>query len=426
MLPEIVCEAVQMANNYGAVFHILVHEESFRYNCCGERQPIYPKALPTMTVSQLIECGFLKSLRGFHLKDRWILALKLAQSLLQLHNGPWLQTLWTSETLFFLCENSKGGSKLRNIHSPFISCIISDSPPSLPKPSHFDKYPLLLTFGQFLLELANGEKLPVTKTKTGDFSPYMTLKNNFNEMNTGSLSDDYKEAIKGCLDFHKFLKDERGPDEEVRIRTTIFKKIVMPLENNLRLFSKAATSADISINRTEEIGPTLDVPDLRDPHPKDSSLLATPHVSSPLSLRTSHSPAPGRTWVGQVKSLEPSSCQLPAPEFSTSYAARVEDSGIRSSLKETAEELSLTTALSIHDSVAGPSTTSEIHAQSQRTAWYGPSSFQGGNAHLGDRYENYHFHFDATPEAAHLALSATASRASDLHEFVDLISSQRR
>lgn len=88
MLLENVCQAVQMANDYGFMLHIHVHEESFQYNCCDDQQPMYPKAIPTMTISQLIECGFLKDLRGFHLKDRWILALNLAQSLLQLHNGP--------------------------------------------------------------------------------------------------------------------------------------------------------------------------------------------------------------------------------------------------------------------------------------------------------------------------------------------------
>lgn len=319
---ENVCQAVQMANDYGFMLHIHVHEESFRYNCCDDQQPMYPKAIPTMTISQLIECGFLKDLRGFHLKDRWILALNLAQSLLQLHNGPWLQTLWTSENLFFLCENPKEGRKLCNIHNPFVSCIISDSPPSLPKPSHFDRYPLLLTFGQFLLELANGEKLPVSTTKTGDFSPYKTLMDNFNEINTGSLSDDYKEAVEGCLKFQKFVKDERGSDEEVRIRTTIFKKIVQPLERNLRLFSKVPVSADINITRTGENGLSLDALGPRDLHIKDGILLATSQVSGPLPLRTSHSPAPGRTAGRQVEGLEPNNYQ-PTLEFSISHAACV-------------------------------------------------------------------------------------------------------
>ncbi|KAF4637697.1 hypothetical protein G7Y89_g389 [Cudoniella acicularis] len=323
MLPENVCQAVQIANNYGFMLHIRVHEESFRYDYCADQQPLYPKALPTMTVSQLIDCGFLKDLRGFHLKDRWKLALNLAQSLLQLHNGPWLQTLWTSENVFFLCENPKEGRKLCNIHNPFVSCIISDSPPSLPKPSHFDRYPLLLTFGLFLLELANGEKLPVTTTKTGDFSPYKTLMDNFNEMNTGSLSGDYKEAIEGCLRFQKFVKDERGSDEEVRIRTTIFKKIDQPLERNLRFFSKVPVSADINVARTEENGHSLDALGPRDLHIKDGILLATSQVSGPFPLRTSHSPAPGRTGSGQVGSLEPSNYQHPTLGFSISHAAYV-------------------------------------------------------------------------------------------------------
>ncbi|KFY46563.1 hypothetical protein V494_00423, partial [Pseudogymnoascus sp. VKM F-4513 (FW-928)] len=313
---ETVCQAVQFANEYGCMLHIRVHEECFRYDCCDEQKPMYPEALPTMTVSQLIECGFLKGLRGFHLKDRWILALNLAHSLLQLHNGPWIQSLWTSENLFFLCENPKEGRKLCNVHNPFVSCIISDSPPSLPKPSHFDRYPLLLTFGLFLLELANGEKLPVKTTKTGKFSPYMTLRENFNEMNTGSLSDDYKEAIEGCLKFQKFVRDERGPDEEVRIRTTIFKRIVQPLKRNLGMFSKDQVSINVSINRTGDNQPSLDPLGPRDLHIKEGILRAAPQVSGPLPWRTPHSPALGRIGCGQVDSLEPNNYQIPSLELS--------------------------------------------------------------------------------------------------------------
>ncbi len=322
MIPRNFCEAVQMANNYGSMLHIRVHEESFRYGFCEDQQPIYPKALPTMTVSQLIERGVLKDLSGFYLKDRWILALNLAQSLLQLHNGPWLQKLWTSENLFFLYENYED-CKLCNIHNPFVSSIISDSPPSLPEPSHFDRYPLLLTFGQFLLELANGVRFPVTMTKTGDFSPYKTLMDNFNEMNKANLSNEYQEAIEGCLRFQKYVKDESDPDEEVRIRTTIFKKIVQPLERNLGLFSKGPVSADINITGTRENGPSLDALGQSDLHLKDGILLATPQVSGPLPLRTSHSPAPKRTGGGQVESLEANNYQLPTLEFSNSYAACV-------------------------------------------------------------------------------------------------------
>lgn len=314
------CQAVQMANNYGVMFHIRVHEESLWYQCCDDKPPKYPKALPTTTISQLIECGFLKDLRGFHLTDRWILALNLARSLLQLHNGPWIQTLWTSDTLFFLCEDPEGGGKLCNVHSPFISCVISDNPPTLSKPSHFDRYPLLLTFGQFLLELANGEKLPVSRTKTGEFSPYKTLISNFTEMNTGSLSNDYKEAIEGCLKFQKFLKDEKGPNEEVRIRTAIFKRIVQPLERNLRLFTKVSVSVDTGISRTEE--KKLSVNNLwkQDFHFNGDTVPDTVPDLHPLPLHSRDSPDVRIRVAGQGKHNRTENCNPPLPR---PYAARV-------------------------------------------------------------------------------------------------------
>lgn len=301
MLPETLCKAAQEAKDYDSLLCIHVHEENFRYDLPENKFAIYPNALPTMTISQLIECGYLKGLREFQLRDRWILALNLARSLLQLHNGPWLQTLWTSETLFFLCEYFEEGRKLCNIHNPFVSCTISDSPPSLPKPSHFDRYPLLLTFGQFLLELANGEKLPVVKTTAGKLSPYRTLNNNFNEKNTGSLTEAYKEAIKGCLEFQKCVRTEDHKDEEVRIRIAIFKNIVQPLERNLQSFSNVSESKP---------GSSLHAPCPKDLHLNTEILLASPRSYGSLPLRIFHSPASGTTRRGQVEVSEAENIEL--------------------------------------------------------------------------------------------------------------------
>ncbi|KAL7895092.1 peptidase S8/S53 domain-containing protein [Trichoderma sp. TUCIM 5745] len=291
---ENICQAVQIANDYSVILHIRLHSEDFRYYC--DDVPLrYPEARPTITVSELIDSGLLKDLRVFHLKDRWTLAVNLAQCLLQLHDGPWLQTLWTSDNIFLLCETPKEGRKLRDVHSPFISSVISENPPNLPKPTHFDRYPLLLSFGQFLLELANGEKLPIAKTKTGEYSPYKTLKDNFIEINTGSLSDDYKDAIEGCLKFQKFIKDEKEANEEVRIRTTIFKKIVQPLERNLRLFSK-----DIILNNTGivKVGDRKDI------------LLTSPQTSRPQPPKISPPSNGGRAENSQIANSEHSNYQV--------------------------------------------------------------------------------------------------------------------
>lgn len=308
---ENICEAVQIANDYSVMLHINLHKEDFWY-CFNDVPLKYPEAGPTVTISELIDSGLLKDLRIFHLKDRWKLAVNLAQCLLQLHNGPWLQTLWTSDNIFLLCENSKEGRKLRNVHSPLISCVISENPPSLPKPTHFDRYPLLLSFGQFLLELANGEKFPIAETKTGEYSPYKTLKKNFIEMNTGSLSDDYKEAIEGCLKFQKFIRDEKEANDEVRIRTTIFKKIVQPLERNLRLFSK-----DITLNNSGivEVGDRRDI------------LLTASETFRPQPPNFYHLSKDRRTENSQISNLERDRCQLPSPNplsSHTGYASQHE------------------------------------------------------------------------------------------------------
>ncbi|PTB38351.1 hypothetical protein M441DRAFT_146368 [Trichoderma asperellum CBS 433.97] len=270
---ETLCQAVHIANDYRTMLHIRVYNESSRYYHDDGVSLKYPRTQSAIRISELLESGHLKDLQGFHLKDRWTLAFNLARCLLQLHNGPWLQELWNSENFFLLCERTKEDRKLFNVQGPFIYSTISENPPSLPQLTHFDKYSLLLSFGQFLLELAIGKKLPTAKTEAGKLSPYKTLKNNFVEMNKGSLSNDYKEAIEGCLYFHKFMKDEKGVDEEVRIRTTIFKRIVQPLKRNLQLFNEGGASNNIG---------TIKIGDLND------KLLTTPQITKPPISRPSH------------------------------------------------------------------------------------------------------------------------------------------
>ncbi|RFU23755.1 hypothetical protein B7463_g12582, partial [Scytalidium lignicola] len=243
---ENVCETVQMAKNYEQLPHIFVYEGGLWVEC-HDYEPLYPKAAPTMTLAKLIDCGSLKGLRDFQLKDRWILALTLAKSLLQLHNGPWLQTLWTSENLFFYVRRSQQGVL------PKAACI----------EMYLEKYPLLLSFGQFLLELAIGEKLPATKTGDGVPSQYLTLKKNFNKLK-GSLSTYYAQAIEGCLKFHLWLKHEEGSDEDIRIRSAIFKRIIEPLEKNLQIFINNPTPVEGRKSMTSSSGLSSRSPSHRD------------------------------------------------------------------------------------------------------------------------------------------------------------------
>ncbi|KAI0441645.1 peptidase S8/S53 domain-containing protein [Xylaria telfairii] len=300
MLVESVCKAAHDAKDYHEMLHIIVQGESL-YQHNDNKDTMYPAAVGIITVSELLDSGFLGRIDGLNLEDRSIIALNLAQSLLQLHNGPWLQALWTPDTIIFLYTKG-GGDEFSIIHNAFVRCTIPSSPPNLSgKFGHLDKYALLLSFGRLLLELAKGKRLPNETTANGGFSPYMTLKKNFkNEVNTKGLTNDYKAAIEGCLNFHKFVRQETDANEEDRIRTAIFKRIVQPLDNNLRPYKKdSQVTADIERTRARENSP-MEVTGL--PHP-----------------RTLHSPTPGRITGRQVEGLRPCNHDPTARNSSNSY-----------------------------------------------------------------------------------------------------------
>jgi hypothetical protein len=267
------------AKDYGTLLHVRVHGGDF-WNQDSDATPLYPNAFPAITVSRLIEEGFMSNLRDFPLDDRAVVALNLARSLLVLHGlrgGPWVQRFWTSDNVFFLHESFEHVLQLRNIHNPFISCDISKEPPTLPNLKPMDTFALILTFGLFLLEFGMGEKLPISTLHNGDFSPYKTLNNHYKPINLGSLTPSYKAAIQGCLQFRQFLKQENSHlDEEARIRITIFKKIVQPLQMNLESYGRAALSSVVDSTIIGQHEHPTDMCDTRDLYLNSNMSRATP------------------------------------------------------------------------------------------------------------------------------------------------------
>ena len=184
------CDAVGCAVNYGGMLHFHEHAENSWYGHCRV-QCIYPKRPQAVPVSKLLESGYLSSLGTICRKDKFLLALKLAQSLLRLHDSPWLQRVWTSDNLLFLCEESEQKNKFRlcSTDSLLVSCIVSTKAPPPPTGFNYDTYPLILTFGQFLLELVNGRKLPIQRTGgSNEFS--LKDAGNFKD-----VSNHYKAAV---------------------------------------------------------------------------------------------------------------------------------------------------------------------------------------------------------------------------------------
>lgn len=167
-------------------------------------------------------------------KSKRHLAFNLAWSLLQLYEGPWIQTNWTSDSLFFMFGADEGTCKLYNIHQPYINCALtSDSryKSEIKDPLH--KYPLVLCFGRVLMEIEKGEIINVTeKTKRGAPDLLATLQKNLRTWKQ-KLNADYVSAIDACLKFQKLPREDDSTDS---FRRVFLEYIVAPLEREMNRF----------------------------------------------------------------------------------------------------------------------------------------------------------------------------------------------
>jgi len=161
-----ICQHALNAYGNQQIFKLQLSGQSFLDMSDVMFQPTHPEAEPTISLHDLLKHGMLKDRYKFYHNDKKILVYTLSHALLYLHEGPWLQNLWTLDNLFFMYETDT--SKVYNVHQPYISCVLSPDPPPLGTLDSLHQYPLIFSFAKLLLELETGEEIePARKNKDG-------------------------------------------------------------------------------------------------------------------------------------------------------------------------------------------------------------------------------------------------------------------
>ncbi|CAI6097456.1 unnamed protein product [Clonostachys chloroleuca] len=169
---------------------------------------------PTMSLASVLESGLLGDLYvngQFTDGDKAMLALSLGRCLLHLFSGAWMQEVWTSESIHFLCQSDEHEYRIFDIHHPFVTC-------SLAKPSHADYAepikltpttcePFIRNFAIILLEIETGKKLDFQNPYSPKFQAMMGehLQGLWNSPR-GAKKPSYIGAILGCIDFAEALQ----------------------------------------------------------------------------------------------------------------------------------------------------------------------------------------------------------------------------
>jgi len=229
-----ICQEAKQAYREYRAFSIELEGANFLKNSPSAfgSSPAHSEAKPTISLSYLLNEGILKDPYRFSAPDKRILAFTLAHALLQFFQGPWLQTLWTPDHLYFMYDASTG--TVYNIHQPYISCMLSGDPPPLEplEPDH--PYPLILSFAKVLLELETGKEVKAEMTSRSEApSLFLPLWKYCEDWSDKQLDDYYAKALKTCVNFADHFKNEKRKDPKKTIRDVILSHIVHPLETRL-------------------------------------------------------------------------------------------------------------------------------------------------------------------------------------------------
>lgn len=243
---ENLCLAIQRANNGLACLGVLIDKSDRRYR-------VWQLKTPSLT-SELTEVLSLESLLSqpgaLKKKDRLILGVQLASTVMQLHTTEWLSENWGKRDILFYQEITQGKSGDITNTSPAIRKPLvrrnfaPPDPPSLPlqaKRSIFvPQNQSLYSLGIVLMELWYGkclEDLWIEKdgNDSGDMTDmrdYMTTRRLIDEISEDA-GEKYGDAVRRCINGLDHRSSNLETDD---FQNKVHMKVVAPLVENLESF----------------------------------------------------------------------------------------------------------------------------------------------------------------------------------------------
>lgn len=173
-----------------------------------------------------------------NLREKRILAVVLAHAALHCSDSPWLCKDWSSEHVTFFHNDTLTGPDLRR------PCLAVDFENRLfdeiedVNPDKLHSYPALLSLGILLLEIN------ICQTIESKWSEDDLIEGQPNENTNlttairlldaldGEIYEDYRRAIKACLDCDRATSSKDSEDNE-EFRKQLYEDIVLPLEQEL-------------------------------------------------------------------------------------------------------------------------------------------------------------------------------------------------
>lgn len=236
---DCLCSSLHYAITANKMLHLyIVSQTKMHYDHHECPSPASAKQFDMHSLQEFL------SIQGGHyrriaLRDRMLLALTLAISLLQLHETPWLYESWSKETIQFMKTPSgkgKGVSALDiDFTKPLVSREFSSQSQSLAK--HLQPKEALLELGIMLLELWHEKTIEDQFSGTpvpADYWGRLRLASIWLEDATNPLLPQYRLAVAQCIKCF-FGGAFCSPSwDDFEFRKALVKDMVEPLHENCK------------------------------------------------------------------------------------------------------------------------------------------------------------------------------------------------
>ncbi|KAF2133134.1 hypothetical protein P153DRAFT_392987 [Dothidotthia symphoricarpi CBS 119687] len=207
-------------------------------------RPSPRSSLPTLTIqAQEVDASLASLLRGdrkLRLKEKRILSVILANSLLHFCESPWLSKKWSKEHISFFVSPGQRDLEIRRpyLSTRFQDIRIEDESDALYR---LHPNPAILALGILLLEIElnspiehrrGDEDLNADGTPTINTDHFAALRL-FEDM-SDDLYVNYQQAVSACLNCDFYDEDTMEPSlDNPDFRQAVYKAIVRPLEQEL-------------------------------------------------------------------------------------------------------------------------------------------------------------------------------------------------
>lgn len=243
---ENLCLTTQQAKSEPSCLGILTDESNRQYRVWPPRTP----SLSSKPMVMLSLENLLTQPEALKKKDRLILGVQLASTVMQLHTTEWLSENWGKRDILFYQEESGGAVNTSPIiRKPLVRQIFASPDPCSPPSQTIQKLTKsillphnqsLFSLGVILVELWYGQRLEDLRIETdgngiggaNDMTDYVTARRLISEISEDA-GEKYGDAVRRCINGldHRFSSLEKDDfKNEVHI------KVVSPLVENLESF----------------------------------------------------------------------------------------------------------------------------------------------------------------------------------------------